>query len=190
MLLCLCAIVPPCLAPEKTETAKQVPARFGKLVELRLNIHGLRWVSTNLRMTIWLQTARRNTTQHNTAQHCTSQHITLHLAWDILDQGLQGWRARRRHHTQDAANDKGVDVAISPRTGGSWIVAGGVRLRHLHRGRIWSQGASQIVFVSQSCLSPPPFSGGIQAGLFLSSFDGVRGGQGRARRKGSRTRER
>ena len=31
---------------------------------------------------------------------------------------------------------------------------------------------------------------GIHAGLFLSSFDGVQGGQGRARRKGSRTRER
>ena len=34
--LCLCAIVPLCLAPEKTEIAKQVSARCGQLVELLL----------------------------------------------------------------------------------------------------------------------------------------------------------
>ena len=34
--LCLCAIVPLCLAPQKTKTAKQVPARCGQLVELLL----------------------------------------------------------------------------------------------------------------------------------------------------------
>ncbi len=40
VLLCLCAIVPLCLAPKKTKIAKQVPARCGKLVELHLNSDG------------------------------------------------------------------------------------------------------------------------------------------------------
>ena len=34
--LCLCAMVPLCLAPEKRKIAKKVPARCGQLVELRL----------------------------------------------------------------------------------------------------------------------------------------------------------
>ncbi len=34
--LCLCAIAPLCLAPRKSKIAKQVPARCGQLVELRL----------------------------------------------------------------------------------------------------------------------------------------------------------
>ena len=34
--LCLCAIVPLCLAPDKTKIAKQVPARCGHLVELHV----------------------------------------------------------------------------------------------------------------------------------------------------------
>ena len=38
--LCLCAIVPLCLAPPKTKIAKQVPARCGELVELHLKSDG------------------------------------------------------------------------------------------------------------------------------------------------------
>ena len=34
--LCLCAIAPLCLAPRKSKIAKQVPARCGQLVDLRL----------------------------------------------------------------------------------------------------------------------------------------------------------
>ena len=79
VLLCLCAIVPPCLAPEKTETAKQVPARFGKLVELHLNIHGGPAVGLyepeddNL---VTNSSAKHDTAQHGTALHITAHHIT------------------------------------------------------------------------------------------------------------------
>ena len=106
------------------------------------------------------QTARRNTTQHNTAQHGTSQHITSHLGtfWTNVckDGEPHDGTTLKTVRTTHRALCEGVDVAISPGTRGSWIVAGGVRLRHLYRGLIWSQGASHIAIVSQSCLSPPP----------------------------------
>ena len=38
IFLCLCAIVPLCLAPEKAKIAKQVPARCGHVVELHVAI--------------------------------------------------------------------------------------------------------------------------------------------------------
>ena len=140
VLLCLCAIVPPCLAPEKTETAKQVPARFGKLVELRFNIHGGPAVGfyepedDNL---VTNSSAKHDTAQHGTALHITAHHITSR---DILDQRLQGQRATNLHtphngttliitvRTTHRALREGVDVAIFPGTGGGWVVAGGVRL--------------------------------------------------------------
>ena len=77
MPLCHCASVP---CPTGNRDCKVGP---GSLWEARRvpfeHPRGARWVSTNLRMTLWLQTARRNMTQHNMAQHCTSQHITSHL---------------------------------------------------------------------------------------------------------------
>ena len=75
---CCYAFVPLCLRA-KTETAKQVPARFGKLVELRLNIHGGPAVGfyepedDNL---VTNSSAKHDTAQHGTALHITAHHIT------------------------------------------------------------------------------------------------------------------
>ena len=84
------------------------------------------------------QTARRNTTQHNTAQHGTSQHITSHLGtfWTNVCKDREPHICTFTHdgttlmtvRTTHRALREGVDVAISPGTGGGWMVAGGVRL--------------------------------------------------------------
>ncbi len=90
---------------------------------------------------------------HSTAQQCstkdgnrTSQHITSHFGtfWtNICKDGKphDGTTLRTVRTTRRAALCKGVDVAISPGTGESWILAGGVSIRHLCRGFIWSQAA-------------------------------------------------
>ena len=78
---CCYAFVPLCLRA-KTATAKQVPARFGKLVELRLNIHGGPAVGLyepeddNL---VTNSSAKHDTAQHGTALHITAHHITACL---------------------------------------------------------------------------------------------------------------
>ena len=68
------------------------------------------WRGTSQHCTAMLDEMRQianNSAKHDTAQHGTARHITAHhiTSWDILVQHLQGWKATRRHHTQDSAND-------------------------------------------------------------------------------------
>ena len=104
---------------------------------------------------------RHSTTRHSTAHHSTSHHILGHFG---------PTSARMESHTTAPHSGQ-----CERRTGrcakaltwrylqglgevGWWRGALSAE-RHLYRGLIWSQGASHIAIVSQSCLSPPPFKG-------------------------------
>ena len=113
--------------------------------------------------------AKHGTTQHITARHSTAQHILGPFWTSVCKHG----EPQIRTHTHDGTTPTtrrtthralcdGVDVALSPGTGGRLDGGGGALSAegHQYRGFIWSQGAEHLAIVFQNCLleAPPPFT--------------------------------